>query len=117
MNPLKSKALFVSVLAMNSLPALAQQNLFNIPSGDITPKNKIFYQHQFNVYPKKFESKAHFVYGLGGGWDAGLNLVGKGAYFNPAGGCFTTTTAPTERFSRYCWEHSKNSGAWANAPF
>jgi hypothetical protein len=61
----------------------AQQNLFNIPSGDITPKGKFFYQHQINTYKSKFESKGHFVYGLGKGWDVGANLVGMGAYFNP----------------------------------
>lgn len=59
----------------------AQQNLFNIPSGDITNEKKIFYQHQLNVYSDKLESKAHFVYGLGKGWDIGLNVVGKGVYF------------------------------------
>lgn len=63
--------------------AYAQQNLFNIPSGDITPKNKVFYQHQLNFYPKQIESKGHFVYGLGKGWDAGVNVVGKAAYFRP----------------------------------
>ncbi|CAN5366883.1 hypothetical protein BH09BAC3_BH09BAC3_33460 [soil metagenome] len=60
-----------------------QQNLFNIPSGDITNAKKIFYQHQFNLYSDKLESKAHFIYGLGKGWDAGINLVGKGFYFSP----------------------------------
>ncbi len=59
----------------------SQQNLFNIPSGDITNTKKGFYQHQLNIYTDKLESKAHFVYGLGKGWDAGLNLVGKGFYF------------------------------------
>lgn len=63
--------------------ALAQQNLFNIPSGDITPKNKVFYQHQLNGYRDKVESKGHFVYGLGRGWDVGVNLVGKAASFAP----------------------------------
>lgn len=54
----------------------AQQNLFNIPSGDINPKNKIFYQQQFNFYKlDQLESKSHFVYGLGHGWDTGVNLV------------------------------------------
>ena len=61
----------------------AQQNLFNIPSGDITNENKFFYQHQLNVYSDKLESKAHVVYGLGKGWDTGINLVGKGFYFTP----------------------------------
>lgn len=61
----------------------AQQNLFNIPSGDITLNKKVFYQHQLNVYHDKIESKSHFVYGLGKGWDVGANLVGKGVYFTP----------------------------------
>ena len=69
------------ILCANFLTA--QQNLFNIPSGDITNTKKIFYQHQLNTYSNKLESKAHFVYGLGKGWDAGLNLVGKGFYFAP----------------------------------
>lgn len=57
-------------------PLQAQQNLFNIPSGDITPKGKLFYQHQLNLYAfTEFESKSHLVGGLGRGWDAGLNLV------------------------------------------
>ncbi len=56
--------------------ASAQQNLFNIPSGDITPQGKIFYQHQFNLYKiNKLESKSHIVYGLGNGWDTGVNLL------------------------------------------
>jgi hypothetical protein len=73
----------IGLLLALSMQAHAQQNLFNIPSGDITPHRKVFYQHQLNVYARKFESKGHFVYGLGRGWDAGANLVGKGAYFTP----------------------------------
>ncbi|CAN5236291.1 hypothetical protein BH09BAC3_BH09BAC3_23770 [soil metagenome] len=71
------------ITAFCSSSTFSQQNLFNIPSADITPKGKIFYQHQFNVYTTKLESKAHFVYGLGKGWDTGINLVGKGFYFTP----------------------------------
>jgi hypothetical protein len=71
------------LLGLSALGVRAQQNLFNIPSGDITPHRNVFYQHQVNVYANKFESKAHFVYGLGRGWDVGANLVGKGAYFTP----------------------------------
>lgn len=69
---------FTLLLTLLATPLIAQQNLFNIPSGDITPKNKVFYQHQLNVYSNQLESKGHFVYGLGRGWDAGINLVGKG---------------------------------------
>lgn len=67
----------------------AQQNLFNIPSGDITPTKKVFYQHQLNFYAiSELESKSHFVYGLGKGWDVGVNFVdlpvkiGKGRFLS-----------------------------------
>lgn len=56
--------------------ARAQQNLFNIPSGDLTPKGKVFFQHQTNIYGQGyFESKNHFVYGLGRNWEVGVNVV------------------------------------------
>lgn len=79
----KSGYLISILFVLFSSELLGQQNLFNIPSGDITASKKIFYQHQLNVYREKLESKAHFVYGLGKGWDAGINLVGKGFYFTP----------------------------------
>jgi hypothetical protein len=75
--------LLVFLLMFCHFQIMAQQNLFNIPSGDITAKNKIFYQHQINLYTNKLESKGHFVYGLGNGWDIGANLVGKELNFYP----------------------------------
>lgn len=63
--------------------SFAQQNLFNIPSGDIAKSKKFFYQHQLNIYSNNLESKAHSLFGLGKGWDAGINLVAKGFYFSP----------------------------------
>lgn len=61
---------------MSFLVAHSQQNLFNIPSGDITPANKIFFQQQININsPQQYASKSHFVYGLGKGWEVGFNLV------------------------------------------
>lgn len=77
------KKLILTIFSVSCSLLYSQQNLFNIPSGDITPKGKVFYQHQLNVYEKELESKGHFVYGLGSGWDAGLNLIGKKVYFNP----------------------------------
>jgi hypothetical protein len=76
-------SILFAVLLCFIKPVFAQQNLFNIPSCDITPSGKFFYQHQFNLYTSKVESKAHLVYGLGKGWDVGMNLVGKGFYFTP----------------------------------
>jgi len=77
------KVIIIIFFVLLSQAVCAQQNLFNIPSGDITAKGKIFYQHQINLYQKELESKAHFVYGLGKGWDIGVNLVGKGVHFSP----------------------------------
>lgn len=75
---------FCAIILAADKTAYGQQNLFNIPSGDITNSKKLFYQHQLNLYSSKLESKAHFVYGLGKGWDAGVNVVGKGVYFSPS---------------------------------
>ncbi len=77
------KILCCILLFLSSTLVYSQQNLFNIPSGDITRDGKFFYQHQINIYSDEFESKSHLVYGLGGGWDIGVNLIGKGAYFSP----------------------------------
>lgn len=55
--------------------------LVQIPPGEITPKGNVFYQYQLNVHWKYFESKGHFVYGLGKGRNAGVNLVSKGFFF------------------------------------
>lgn len=73
----------VAAFMLLSSAVHGQQNLFNIPSGDVTNHKKGFYQHQLNIYSNKLESKGHFVYGLGKGWDVGANLVGKGFYFPP----------------------------------
>lgn len=72
----KRSTLFTILVLGLCVAGKSQQNLFNIPSGDITPKNKLFYQHQLNFYSwQEFESKSHLVVGLGKGWDGGINLV------------------------------------------
>jgi hypothetical protein len=59
----------------------AQQNLFNIPSGEVTPGKKVFFQQQINFNQLyQFSAKSHFVTGLGKQWEAGINLVNN--YFN-----------------------------------
>lgn len=69
-----ARAIFFVLLACGT--ARAQQNLFNIPSGDITHHKKFFYQHQLNFYAaNQLETKSHVVYGLGRGWDVGVNFV------------------------------------------
>ena len=68
--------LLLSALLLLWRPARAQQNLFNIPAGDLTPANKFFFQQQVNILSRQdFESKSHLVYGLGRGWEVGLNVI------------------------------------------
>ena len=72
----ESAAILFLLLLVVSFPSLAQQNLFNAPSGDLTPRSELFYQHQINLYsPSSWDSKMHLVYGLGKKWDAGINFV------------------------------------------
>lgn len=86
---MKNRLLIIIVFLLFSVfhTLQAQQNLFNIPSGDLTAKGKFFYQHQINVYGiKAVESKWHFVYGLGKGWDAGINIINTKLNFQPENG-------------------------------
>ena len=70
-----SRFLFVLIVVI-SFSSQAQQNLFNAPSGDLTPRKDFFYQHQINFYSaSSWESKVNLVYGLGKKWDVGVNFV------------------------------------------
>lgn len=57
--------------------AVAQQNLFNVPSSDITIKGKPFFQQQINV-PRNGHLllTSTFSYGLGFNAEVGLNVIG-----------------------------------------
>lgn len=71
-----ARVVLLLLCAVCALQVQAQQNLFNSPSGSMTPKGKFFYQHQLNIYnPNKLASKQHFVYGLGSNWEIGMNLL------------------------------------------
>ena len=84
MKQLTAGILLITALSLVTTTGNAQQNLFNIPSGDITPKSKVFYQHQINIYSvRDYESKSHVVFGLGKGWDIGVNLVDLPIRFQP----------------------------------
>ena len=70
------KAMAVAGLLLAAGQAQGQQNLFNIPAGDLTPKNKFYFQQQVNILTRQdFESKSHLVYGLGKGWEIGVNVI------------------------------------------
>jgi hypothetical protein len=53
--------------------AAAQQNLFNVPSAEITRPNEIFYQQQFNVN-ESTETNLSLAYGVGKEFEIGLNV-------------------------------------------
>ncbi|MFN4146501.1 MAG: hypothetical protein ACK4GN_11805 [Runella sp.] len=70
-----SCSLKIILLIISPLFVFSQQNLFNIPAGDLTPEGRFFYQHQTNLYPDlTTESKNHLVYGLKRNWEIGVNF-------------------------------------------
>lgn len=48
--PFRAFAFTLFFTASTTCALNAQQNLFNIPSGDVTPTGEWFYQHQLNFY-------------------------------------------------------------------
>lgn len=60
------------------LPAVgfAQQNFFNVPSTNITQKDKIFVQQQFNFSHPDDQSNTTISYGLGHRLEVGVNIFG-----------------------------------------
>jgi hypothetical protein len=54
----------------------AQQNLFNVPSSDISPKAKPFFQQQFNIGEGLLQLNSTFSYGLGKNAEIGFNVTG-----------------------------------------
>jgi hypothetical protein len=53
----------------------SQQNLINVPAAEATEKNKIFFQQQFN-FNELVQSNTTFDYGLGKGFELGVNVLG-----------------------------------------
>ena len=71
------KSTLLVLLIMGNLPTIskAQQNLFNVPSADITEKDQFFFQQQFNVFIGPLgTSNTTLDYGLGNGLEVGINL-------------------------------------------
>ena len=60
---------------------MAQQNLFNVPSSEITIKGKGFFQQQINFEKSGIQSNTTFDFGLGRNWELGLNCLN--AVWNP----------------------------------
>ena len=81
--------LMATVLSLTAVPVpvYAQQNLFNVPSTTLTPPENIFFQEQLN-FTDTGQSNTTFDYGLGGGWEIGMNVLNASFYgdFGPTGG-------------------------------
>lgn len=66
----------ICLLWGSALSAYGQQSFFNVPSSDITPKSKVFFQQQFSVYDGGAQFNTTISYGLGRGTEVGVNLLG-----------------------------------------
>ena len=67
-----SYAIAVLVLAC-AVKCQAQQNLFNVPSAEITRPNEVFFQQQFNLNTQT-QSNTSIAYGVGREYEIGLNF-------------------------------------------
>lgn len=68
----------------------AQQNLFNVPTSDITEEKKLFFQQQFNLTKETIQFNTTFSYGLGHNWEVGFNFIGLNLNTTSAGPLFLT---------------------------
>lgn len=59
-----------------SFEIFSQQNFFNVPSSEITPKGKIFFQQQLNIYSNNTSGSSTFNYGVLKNFEIGLNALG-----------------------------------------
>jgi hypothetical protein len=76
---------------------IGQQNLFNVPTSDITERHKLFYQQQLNFTDGLIQFNTTFSYGLGKNMEAGLNVIGLNVNTTSSGPFFLTngnTAAP-----------------------
>lgn len=74
------RAAVVTIVLLVAADAGAQQNLFNVPNGDITKPGNLFFQEQFNFARKVGSSNSTFDFGLGRGWEIGFNVLDVNLY-------------------------------------
>ncbi len=67
--------LLLASLGLGGSRVSAQQNLFNVPSGNITGKGDLFFQQQFNFSRASGSSNTTVDLGLGSGWEVGANFL------------------------------------------
>lgn len=69
------KPILFIILSSFSVHLYAQQNFINVPSSEVTTKQKLFFQQQININ-EIVQSNTTFDYGLGKGFELGLNVLG-----------------------------------------
>lgn len=70
------KIIITFLFILTSITTYAQQNYFNVPSSDITEKNKVFFQHQINISTDVIQNNTTFDFGLGNNYEIGINIIG-----------------------------------------
>jgi len=76
----KSLLLSICAIIFTSNNSIAQQNLFNVPSSDITEKDKIFFQDQLNLGKLSGVNNITLDYGLENDLEVGLNIFNVDMY-------------------------------------
>lgn len=70
-----SRLFLVWWLVLAASAVVAQQNFINVPSGEVTKAGKFFFQQQLN-FNEIIQSNTTLDYGLGKGFEIGLNVLG-----------------------------------------
>ncbi len=69
------KKVLIIILLINGISLFSQQNFINVPSSEVTKKNKLFFQQQVNIN-EQIQSNTTLDFGLGKGFEIGVNVLG-----------------------------------------
>lgn len=105
-------ALFIAMaLSGSALKVRAQQTVFNVPTTDVLPKEKLYFEMDISVKPNDTNALQHFssfvprlVVGVGGNVEVGVNIPG-----NIQPGPDSTTIVPAIKWRIY----SGKDNGWA----
>lgn len=84
------RCVFLAILINFFVCTQAQQNYINVPSSEVTAEKKFFIQQQIN-FNELIQSNTTIDYGLGKGWEAGINILGLN-YKEKSGNFFLNDT-------------------------
>lgn len=69
------KTLFGFFIWIFTAPAFAEQNLFNVPSSEITKPGHVFFQEQINYANELAQTNSTFCYGLENDFEVGIDIL------------------------------------------